>query len=193
MTGELHVWGCARPVGADLLDRPADHPVLVRFSKGLGTREDRPDVRGLAIRVPSHGTDLLLSTVGSGRWGRHVPMPRRSFDAVYGSITPYRSGSGNLYLAAAPMGTPLGGSVAAVASAADQDRSGLLLYVLRSGEAQPFAQLTLGEVLPEEADAALAFDPIRNTTGDLHPTGLIHGTRAFAYRASQRWRGAPSA
>jgi hypothetical protein len=50
--------------------------------------------------------------------------------------------------------------------------------------------VTLGTPLPARIDAALAFDPVRNTTPDLHPTGLLHASRALAYPLSQRWRGA---
>ena len=51
-------------------------------------------------------------------------------------------------------------------------------------------RVTFDRSLPVRTDAELAFDPIRNTAPDLHPTGTIHGTRALAYRVSQRWRGA---
>ena len=47
-------------------------------------------------------------------------------------------------------------------------------------------------VKPQQ-DAELAFDPVRNVPADLHPTGLIHGSRALAYPLSQRWRGARTA
>jgi hypothetical protein len=58
---------------------------------------------------------------------------------------------------------------------------------------RPFAELTVGRPPSPGADAALAFDPVRNALPDLHPTGLIHAARAFAYRWSQRWRGAAPA
>ncbi|MEV0895957.1 hypothetical protein [Actinoplanes sp. NPDC049802] len=186
MTGELRVWGCPRPVGSTLLDMPGLHRVTVRLSKGLGTRGDRPDVRGVAIRVarPEGVNDLLLSTVGL--FGR-VPVPRRSFDADYGTITPYRAGLGKVHLAAGPdrTGRPIGRSLDALDAG-----GGLILYAVRDGVRQPFGKLTLGAFLPATADAELAFDPIRNTTEDLYPTGRLHATRAFAYRLSQRWRGA---
>ncbi|GAA4965421.1 hypothetical protein GCM10025331_67090 [Actinoplanes utahensis] len=188
LTGTLDVWGCPDPVGSVLLDRAGQHPVTVRLSKGLGTRGSRPDVRGLAVRVPTPGRDLdlLLSTVaGRGRFGRHVPMPRRTFDTTYGSIAAYRTPTGLLHLAAAPdPGTPLGDSLSEI-----KPHATLLLYAIRGGRSQPFARLTLGTSLSPAADEALTFDPIRNSTEDLHPTGLLHGVRALAYPASQRWRG----
>ncbi|GIF04934.1 hypothetical protein [Actinoplanes siamensis] len=186
MTAELEIWGCVDPTGSTLLDRPGHYDVVVRLSKGVGTRRARPDVRGIALRV--EGTDLLLSTVGPGRWGRRLPMPRRTFDARYGSIAAYRSGTGGkLYLAAGPdpSGRPLGRSLDTVGKAAT-----LLLYAIRGPVVQPFGRVTLKDTLSPETDAALAFDPIRNAGDDLRPTGLLHGVRGIAYRASQRWRGA---
>ncbi len=193
LTGELQVWGCPGPVGSELIDRPARHRVTVRLSKGLGTRGGRADVRGVAVRVPGPGrpTDLLLSTVAAGRWGRRVPMPRRTFDTTYGSITAYRAGGAKLYLLAGPdpAGAPLGRTLESVTDAAGRGGAGLLLHVVRGGRVQPFGRLSLDGVLSPRRDAALAFDPIRNASADLHPTGRLHGARALAYRASQRWRG----
>ena len=190
--GELVVTG-GRQTGAALIDRPGRHPVTVRLSKGIGTAPGRADVLGLAVRV--HGpvagrrSDLLFSTAGRGRWTRHVPVPRRSFDTGYGSITPYRTGTRRkLYLSArpAPDARPLGPTLEAVVTAAEGDGARLEL----SADGQPFGTVIFGMPLPAGADAALAFDPVRNTTPDLHPTGLVHASRALAYPLSQRWRGA---
>ncbi|GIE33808.1 hypothetical protein Ait01nite_068530 [Actinoplanes italicus] len=190
MTGELEIWGCPEAIGAEFIDRPGRYAVVVRLSKGLGTRRGRADVRGIAIRIPrpEGPFDLLLSTVGPGRWGRRVPMPRRTFDAMYGSIAAYRAGMGRLYLAAGPDpdGTPVGDDVERLG----QRPADLLLYAVRADRVQTFGRVRLGDLLARDTDAALAFDPIRNSSPDLYPTGLLHGVRAVAYRASQRWRGA---
>jgi hypothetical protein len=191
-TGELEVWGLAEPTGAALIDRPGRHPVTVRLSKGIGTDDGRPDVLGLAVRV--HGrpmVDLLLSTAGRGRASRHLPMPRRGFDTFYGSILPYRTGAGHkVYLAAQPDpdAAPLGRTLESVAQAAARD-DGRLMLSAADGAAGVFGQITFGAALTPVVDAALAFDPIRNVAEDLYPTGTVHGTRALAYRLSQRWRG----
>nr|WP_229073357.1 hypothetical protein [Actinoplanes sp. DH11] len=185
--GEVEIWGLPDAIGAALLDRPGRYRATVRVSKGLGSKGSRPDVLGLAVRLHGTGTDLLLSTSGTGRATRHLPAPRRSFDSWYGSITAYRTGTGRkIYLAAGPSetGPRLGRSLDAVVAAAVTGRAGFLLYA----DDQPYGRVTFGPLLAAEADAALAFDPIRNATEDLHPTGTIHGTRAFAYRVSQRWR-----
>jgi hypothetical protein len=182
--GELEIWGAAEPLGAALLDRPGRHDVTVRISKGAGTRGTRGDIRGLAVRVGE--LDLLLSSTGTTAVTKRLPVPRRSFDTVYGSITPYRTTTRKLYLEAVPDpdGLPLGGSLASVPPGA--------ALLLRASDVT-VGRVTLHHELPPTEDESLAFDPIRNTTADLHPTGTIHGTRAFAYRLSQRWRGATPA
>ena len=181
-SGELEVFGSGNR-----------RDVTVRLSKGVGTREGRADVRGLAVRVhlPGRDLDLLLSTVGRGPIGRHLPVPRRSFATEYGSVTAYRDGGGDkLYLAARPDpgGPGFGRTLASV-----PDGGRFLIIVRRKGIGRPAGRVTLGPELSPDADEALAYDPIRNSLPALHPTGLIHGVRAFAYRASQRWRGATPA
>jgi len=158
----------------------------------VGTRPGRADVLGVAIRVHGpvcgHKCDLLFSTAGRGRWSRHVPVPRRTFDTWYGTILPYRTGSGRkLYLSAEadPAGRALGRTLESVCTAAEHDDARLIL----AADDEPFGAVVFGAPLPAAMDAVLAFDPVRNAGEDLHPTGTIHGLRAFAYRLSQRWRG----
>jgi hypothetical protein len=195
-TGELEVWGAPHPVGSSVIDRPGRYPVTVRISKGIGTRPGRADILGFALRTAGH-TDLLLSTAGTGRLTRHLPVPRRSFDSRYGSILAYRTGTGRkVYLTADPdpAATPLGRTLDAVVTAADHDGAGLLLAAVDRGVAAlPFGRVAFGTRLPDAADARLAFDPVRNTRPDLHPTGVLHATRALAYRVGQRWRDATPA
>ncbi|WP_328476456.1 hypothetical protein OHA21_21920 [Actinoplanes sp. NBC_00393] len=184
-TGELEIWGGAA-TGSQLLDTPGTYPVTVRVSKGAGTRRDWPDVLGLAVRAG--GTDLLLSTAGTTRLTRHFPMPRRAFGTHYGSITAYRTADGRkTYLSAGPdeKGAPLGRTLESVVLAAATGRAGFLLYA----GAQEVGRVRFGAVLSPAADAALAFDPVRNCTDDLYPVGAIQTARALAYRASRHWRG----
>jgi hypothetical protein len=88
----------------------------------------------------------------------------------------------------APDGPALGRDLDEVAEGDE-----FLLGIRRGGTERPAGRATLTRALPPDADAALAFDPVRNSVPDLHPTGLLHGVRAFAYRLSQRWRGAAPA
>jgi hypothetical protein len=178
----------------ELVHRSGRYRATVRVSKGIGTRGGRADIRGLAIRVHLPGRDrdldLLLSTAGRGRIARHVPALRRTFDTGYGTITAYRTGTGRkIYLTARPdrEGPALG---RALDELAEGDR--MLLGARLDGAERVVARLTLGRALPPAADGALAYDPVRNSLPELHPTGLIHRSRAFAYRISQRWRRAPA-
>jgi hypothetical protein len=193
--GTLEVWGPATGrTGSELVDRVGRHPVTVRISKGGGTPVALPDVLGLAVRVhgpgPGQRRDLLLSTAGTSGPLRHLPMPRRTFDTMYGSILAYRTGGSparKLYLSAVPdpTGPRLGRTLDAVVRTATGPGACLLLRA----DGEPFGRLSFGAALSAAADAELAFDPVHNTSPDLHPTGLIHATRALAYRAGQRWRG----
>jgi hypothetical protein len=192
-TGELHIWGTGAPIGSALVDRPGRHPVTVRLSKGVGTRPGRPDVLGLAIRVHTADgpADLLLSTAGTGRFSRHVPVPRREFGTWYGSITPYRTGGHRkVYLGAGPDpdGVPLGRTLESVCAAAGSGTARLVLHVRHDGVTAPFGRVEFGARLPGAADAALAFDAVRHSPADLRPSGALHGARALTYPLSQRWR-----
>ena len=164
------------------------YSATVRLSKGVGTGPGRPDVLGLAVRVHRRDpADLLLSTAGTGRVTRHLPTLRLSFDTTYGSILPYRTTSGHkVYLLAEPDpdSPPLGNSLESVTDAAAAGAS-IRLSALGG---QPVGQVFFGSLLPPDVDATLAFDPIRNAPPELHPSGAIHGSRALAYRLSQRWR-----
>jgi hypothetical protein len=199
-TGDLEIGGALEPTGAGLLDRPGRHPVTLRISKGIGTRPGSADILGVAVRV--HGPvagrrhDLLFSTAGQGRLLRHVPVPRRTFDTVYGSILPYRSGSGRTFhlgVQADPEATPLGRTLESVVAAAGHDGARLLLALADGAAVEIVGRLRFGAVLTDAQDTALAFDPVRNVAPDLYPTGLVHGSRALAYPLSQRWRGARTA
>jgi hypothetical protein len=188
-TADLEISGGPERTGSLFIDTAARWPVTVRISKGIGTRDGRPDLLGVAIRVPGdRPLDLLYSTAGHGRLLRHVPMPRRGFDTDYGSILAYRTGSGRkLYLLAGadPAGPALGDTLDSIPRGAAL----ILSFADRDPRPRAFGRVTLAGPLPAETDAALAFDPIRDSGEDLHPTGTIHGVRAFAYHASQRWRG----
>lgn len=169
------------------------YSATVRVSKGAGTGPGRPDILGLAVRVHRREpADLLLSTAGTGRVTRYLPAPRRTFDTVYGSILPYRTAAGRkVHLLAEPDPDcpPLGDSLESVTAAAAAGTA----VVLYTWDGPAIARVAFGALLPAEVDAALAFDPIRNAPAELYPTGAIHGSRAVAYRLSQKWRQAQRA
>jgi hypothetical protein len=188
---DVELWGLAGyGPETDLLHRTGRLPATVRFSKGGGTPRGRADVRGFAVRLhaPDGDRDLLYSTAGRGRLLRHLPVPRRTFDADYGSLAAYRTADragDRLYLWAAP--EPGGPELGRTLDAIGEGR--LLLFIEDAAGRRPFGRVTLGAPLPAEQDAALAFDPVGHTTPGLHPTGVVQGSRRYAYRLSQWWRG----
>src|SRR5207253_1513861 len=103
LTGRLHVDSNAG-TGAALFDVPADHEVLVRFSRGAGLPTPLPDVHGLAVRVlDAYGSgrhqDLLYSSTLSLPVVRWLPVPVRR-PRFYGSLLPYDVGGAHRMLGA---------------------------------------------------------------------------------------------
>ncbi|HWG99742.1 MAG TPA: phosphodiesterase [Pilimelia sp.] len=173
--------------GVDLLDRPGEYPTLVRLSRGAGLPPAWPDVLGVALRVtgaggPGADLDLLFSTTADDApLARHLPLPRRRPDAVYTTVSGYRTRRGRRYLAVRP--DPTAGGAAAVPAAL------LLAVATRYGPWRVFGRITLDAPLPADADAEVAFDPVRHRCAGLDPDGLLWRLRAAAYRGSRHGRG----
>lgn len=189
-TGVPRGWGVPWLAGSGV------DAALVRLSRGAGLPAPLPDLLGLAIRLPGTGSprpvDLLLSTAGSGRLTRRLPVPRREVGAVYGSIMGYRSAAGTVLLAALP--EPGTGRVTAepgpIAAAARADRLAFTLAAARGAEAwRPFARLRLLAPVPE-VDPDLRFDAVRRPPPGLRADGPMARFRAPAYAAARRGRSA---
>lgn len=92
--------------GIGLFDEPAEHDVLVRFSRSIGLPAPWPDVDGLALRVPTPGAshphaDVLMSTTGQGRVGRFLLLPTLGERSGFlSTLLPYRSPRGPVLLGA---------------------------------------------------------------------------------------------
>jgi len=100
--------GLSPGVGVPWIDEAGVDDVQVRVSRAIGLPVSWPDIRGLAIRVPTgsetHG-DLLFATTGRSRLGRFLLLPARdSSSQTYSTLFPYRTASGPLLLAAHPDG-----------------------------------------------------------------------------------------
>jgi hypothetical protein len=88
------------------LDESGTNHVAVRFSRSLGLSAPRPDILGMALRIPTQPGqfgDVLLATTGTGLLGRYVLWPtRRHGLRAYTSLFPYKTLAGPLLLAAIP-------------------------------------------------------------------------------------------
>ncbi|MGY1830506.1 phosphodiesterase [Geodermatophilus sp. SYSU D01180] len=178
--------------GVPWLEGPAREAAVVRLSRGAGLPAPLPDVLGLAVRLPDAGrpVDLLLSSTGSGRWTRFLPVPRADAATTYSSIMGYRSAAGTLRLAAVPDGPEDLPSDPAPAAAAAPGTAFRLLVARGAGEWVPFARLTLGDPAGD-LDPDLRFDAVRNPPPGLLADGPIARFRAPAYAAAREGRTAP--
>lgn len=178
------------------LDRPGAYAVTARWSRALGLPGGLPDGLGLALRVEDAdgaGTalDLLLTSSGAGRLGRHVPLPR--FDALsgpYSTLVSYRTGQGPdrvLAVFPAPGGhRPAGASLPALRRALARAPLRFTLCAAAAGEPwRPFAALALGPAGPQAPDTTVSYDPYAHSLPELRPTGRLSALREAAYSGSR--------
>ncbi|MGY1917000.1 hypothetical protein [Blastococcus sp. SYSU DS0973] len=135
--------------------------------------------------------DLLLSTTGSGRLTRFLPVLRSDAAATYGSIMAYRSAAGPVRLAAFPERAGILSDPGPVAGAADRGAVAFTLAAaIGHGGWRPFATLrAIGAHRPPEP--ALRFDAVRNAPPGLAADGPLARFREPAY-ATARDVGRPS-
>ncbi|SCL18218.1 hypothetical protein GA0070616_1459 [Micromonospora nigra] len=195
--GEVLVWGSSGPpTGVPLLDEPGRYRATVRLSKGVPTPGAWPDVLGLAVRLhrpEGPPFDLLVSSSGAAPVLRNLPLPRRRFAGTYSTIMSYRAGRRRLWLAALadPESVDLGRSLAEVTAATRADAPRLVLGVASAvGPWRLFGQVSLGDQLSAQEDAALAFDPVANLPWGLRAVGPMAWLREHTYRGSRSARGA---
>lgn len=156
---------------------PATATVTVRLSKGAGTGPGKPDVLGLALRVPTESGDwdLLLSSTGTGRQTRLLPkFVRHWHEARLGTLAPYRYRGELLWFMAVPDG--------------GEPPARFTLHV--SGKDAEWRQVATVTLRPEDRTAApVAFDPVLNRPPDLElaPSWLA-ALREQAYEGSRRGR-----
>ena len=179
--------GWVPPWGVPWLDEPARDPVVVRLSRGAGLPAPLPDLLGLAIRVPGADApvDLLLTTTGSGRLARLLPVPRRDTAAVYSSIMGYRSDAGVVRFAAFPDGDDVPSEPEPLADEVARERLRFTLRAARDlGPWRPFGRLSV--TAPREPlDSGVRFDAVLNPPPGLVPDGPIARFRAPAYATAR--------
>jgi hypothetical protein len=173
--------GSVRRTGVPWLDESGTDHVAVRFSRSLGLPAPRPDILGLALRIPAqpgHFGDLLLATTGTGLLGRYVLLPaRRHGVRAYTSLFPYRTQAGPLLLAAIPT------------SGSTQQYE--LAYSRLTGPWLSFGTLKVAQMASRGDDLDLCFDPVLNVVPGLETYEWAAQLRRFSYAASRRAREHP--
>jgi hypothetical protein len=200
-TGVLDVPGSAEARwGAAWLDRPGSYPVTVRWSRALGLPAALPDGLGLAVRVPDadgSGTalDLLLTSSGADRLGRHLPLPRhQALAGPYSTLLSYQAGDRERVLVALPVRGDRGrvrADLPAMRRALDQAPIRFELCAAGAGEPwHRFGTLTLLASRPAATHTTVSYDPYAHCLPELRPTARLRRLRSAAYRGSRRGRSA---
>ncbi|MDT0386243.1 phosphodiesterase [Streptomyces dubilierae] len=180
------------------LDTPRRLDATVRLSRAGGLPRRLPDGLGLAVRVPDadgpgRTLDLLMTSSGRGRAGRHVPLPRAdALRGPYSSLLPYRVAGRSCLLAAFPRRTrqaPVPGDPRSMAAAL---ADGPLVYDLcaETGDRawRRFGVLTVTTVLPVGQEDTLDFDIYHHSVRAFVPGTALAATRRAAYRGSRSGR-----
>lgn len=212
-TGVVHSARALPPAGvlagvpANLAARLAG-PVLVRFSGGLFSGEDKADSLGLGIRFhrqprPSArfhpgDQDLFFVTLRSFS-GRKLRSRLAAthlhdyLDNTYWAVAPYEvEGLGRVSLRITPSGAGAPGQdrVERLRNAVETGEAALLLEAALFGTDAyfPLANIRLGRQVSPEIEAAMGLKPGSSGRG-LRPYGFLQGVRVVPYAASQfaRW------
>ncbi|MDN3297901.1 phosphodiesterase [Streptomyces ficellus] len=185
------------PWGVPFLDRPGLYDVTVRWSRAAGLPRGLPDALGLALRVEDAGgrgapLDLLLTSSGSSRLGRHVPRPR--YDALagpYSTLLSYRVGGQERVIAAFPADArrSLQGDLAALRQELGREPVSFELRAAGGGEPwRAFATLTAESPQPYPERTTPTYDPYTHSLPGLRPTDRLRGLRAASYSGSRHGR-----
>ncbi len=180
-------------VEGTILATNASIPVAARLSRGYGRPLSKPDVHGLAIRIPAVGADdgtdrsqdLLLASVKDGSGGRDRTDTTIGYGPLLSSTLRVRAPNGDLVVRARPAqpmpddATIHGGEAAGLAFDIEAAAPG------DTGER--VARLTLGAALPMAEAEALTFT-VANDAGGISPVGVLNAARQVVYPCGQAGR-----
>jgi hypothetical protein len=105
----LTILPATNPSGVPLLDEPGEHASVVRASHAMGTRPERSDIEGFALRlVPgerhTHQVDILFASTGAGPISRFGLVLRRpGSHGTQTTLLPVRAGGHPLVLRLEPV------------------------------------------------------------------------------------------
>lgn len=188
---ELVIDGSDSPlVAGTVLATAASIPVTARLSRGYGRALSKPDVHGLAIRLPDAGgpgrpQDLLVASVKRGDKGRDRTDTTIGYGPLLSSTLRLATPAGVVVVRAAPS-QPMPDDATVHAGHA----AGLAfdLTVARPREhGEHVAQLILGAALPIDVAEALTFT-VGNDGGGIAAVGVLNAARPIVYRWGQAGR-----
>jgi hypothetical protein len=174
-------------------------PIIGRVSKAVGLSGRRPDIVGLALRLPpgpSWATpwDLLLASAGSRLVTRVVLRPVRSWSGAWqSSLMPFGYQEG-IWWVRARIVSEVGSGLALDTISGVIERGGLHIDVEQAsgtGGFEPLGRVTLDAVIATDDPAHdVSFDPALHCAPgvELLP-GWLTDFRRRAYRRSREGRG----
>ncbi|MDX2380280.1 MAG: Dyp-type peroxidase [Acidimicrobiia bacterium] len=188
---ELAIEGSDDPLLADtLLASPATISVTARLSRGYGRPLSKPDVHGLAVRIP----------VGSDDGARQdLLMASAKRSAKGGDRTDTTMGYGPLLSSTLRVATTKGQIVVRAVPAQEMpddatihagDAAGLAFEISVAApgtDGDRVALLTLGEAIPPNEAEALTFT-VGHDAGGISPVGLFNAARLIVYPCGQAGR-----
>lgn len=192
----------AAPPGVALLNQPAEHPAIIRFSRSFGFPQRLPDLLGISLRFldvhgPGRHQDLLMVSSIDLPVLHHVFVPAADVQQrPYSSSLPYEAPGGLYLVGVLPRkGSPRPSGGTELERLAAAATTGRLRFDLAAcslgGRFAPIGEISVGPRLPQQLDG-LRFNPW-NTGGGMVPHGLLNRLRGYAYPASQRgWMGSGS-
>jgi hypothetical protein len=183
------------PAAAQLLATPAEHRVVMRFSRSVGVPRPIPDLLGVSLRVlDAYGRDrhqdfMLVSSVDLPVL-HHIFLPATDVQQrPYSSSLPYRAGDETFIVGVVP-------DPASPRPAGDDEldrlhraaATGRLAFGLATapvgGRFRSVGRLHVEDRLPQAVDA-LRFNPF-NCGGGMAPATVLNRLRDYAYPLSQR-------
>jgi hypothetical protein len=185
----------AAPPASRLLAAPAEHRVVMRFSRSLGMPRPLPDLLGVSLRVldaygeGAHQDFLLVSSVDLPVL-HHLFVPAGDVQQrPYSSSLPYRAGADTFIVGVVPdprSPRPDGDDELdrlQRAAATGRLTFGLAVASL-GGRFRRVGTLFVEDRLPPELDA-LRFNPF-HCGGGMLPVSVLNRLRDYAYPLSQR-------
>lgn len=178
-TGDLTVTDPLPDLGVDALARVGTHPCTLRWSRSMGLPEGWPDIEGMALRLPTGGSDggvadVLLASTGTHGLPRYLLLLRAN--GRFGhqtSLLPVRTPAGPATFMIAPDAEPVGGLPPAAYT---------LHVALGAGD---WVRVGRIEITWSERDTTERFDPLTNQLAGTEQYPFVLALREPPYAAAR--------
>lgn len=191
--GQLVLDGSSAPrVAGTVFADAASMTVVTRLSRGYGRPLSKPDVHGLAIRLPDAGgtgrpQDLLLASAKRGRGGRDVTATTIGYGPLLSSTLRLATANGQLVVRATPV-RPLPDDAIVHDGLAGGSAFDLAVAEPRH-DGERIGRLTLAAALDANVAEELEFN-VHNDAGGISAVGALNAARRVVYPAGQAGRAA---